>query len=88
MISLVNVPSKYPFINITTPPVGLGYICSYLQSKNIDAEIYDLGIFPISIAKAVDLILQQKPENLLRRNLPILLLLLVDQLLLLLMMIY
>ena len=62
MIILMNVPNKYPFVNPKHPPLGLGYICSYLKSKNIDAEIYDLGAYPLSINKAIDLMLGSKPE--------------------------
>jgi len=62
MISLVNVPNKYPLINSRTPPIGIGYICSYLKSKGINSVIFDFDIFPLSIIKSVEIILNSNPK--------------------------
>jgi len=62
MIILATAPNKYPFLTNKTPPLGLGYICSYLKSKEIESIIFDFDAFPISLQKAVDLILSKKPE--------------------------
>ncbi|MHA1315449.1 MAG: B12-binding domain-containing radical SAM protein [Candidatus Helarchaeota archaeon] len=62
MIALVNVLNKTPFSNSRQPPLGMGYICSFLRSNKAECDLFDLAVFPISINKAVDLILQTKPE--------------------------
>lgn len=61
-IALVRPPEVNPYWTPPDPPLGISYICSYLEANNIECRIFDANFNSWTEDQAVDRVVQYKPD--------------------------
>jgi len=61
-IALVRSPEVNPYWTPPDPPLGIGYICSYLEANNIECKIFDANFNSWTEDEVVDRVIKYRPD--------------------------
>ena len=64
-VTFINPPhykSKYKFIGVIAPPLGLGYMAAMLEQNDIPVDILDASALDLEYSEIKDEIIKRKPD--------------------------
>ncbi|MDO8662390.1 MAG: radical SAM protein [Candidatus Omnitrophota bacterium] len=61
-IALVRPPEVNPYWTPPDPPLGIGYLCSYLKANNMECRIFDANFNAWKEDEAVERVIEYRPD--------------------------